>query len=128
MQTVTKSQIQVIKADDAISFQSQVNDAMDKFAGDNPELSIHTELGFCAIIKYQKSETIPEPNSMKDLANMEGITILCKQCPYCEIPTDGRVKWCKCRFAPFGKTRLDSEACEWLYRCAYENQVKLLER
>ena len=107
-------------------FEREFNAKMEELALHDPQFSI-TDTGgtLSAVITYQ--ETHHFADSVMDEFHFEGIRYLCKNCPYLEDPHDKRVKRCRCKYAEFGMTHKDHEACELFYRQVKTGTVVPLE-
>jgi len=120
----TMKQIKVINTDDPAGFQEQVNRAMQELHDKDPELTIKVEGGeFTAVIQYL-DRVQEEPQTVKEEYHRDGIRFVCSQCPYVEIPFDGRVRWCHCRYAIGNMTHKDHECCERFYQELAQGMIK----
>lgn len=115
-------QISVVESEDAKTFQKEFNTEMASLSGSDPEVEFICERKFCAIIKYK--QITKEIETVADEFHAEGIRFICKQCPLHELVTDGRLKWIKCKYADFGRTHLQHEACELFYRKVRQGEVE----
>lgn len=126
MQKYKVFNLRVIQEETAEAFQEAVNKASEELAEYEPEIEFVHELGFCAYIKYHAAvKTIIE--SVRDEFHLEGIYYHCRNCPHLEDPQDRRVKWCRCKHRPTGKTHKDHEACELFYKWVSQNQIEVIE-
>lgn len=112
-------QIRVVTNMDPEQFQNEFNAAQVELASKRPQstFSIDGET-FKAVIQYEEVKYIPE--TAKDHAQLDEISITCAECPYFErdknkdgsprmISKHGSCHLMEC-------TRLDSDACEWFYK------------
>lgn len=115
--------IKVVHVKDADTFETQINKTLSMFP--DAEIRFNDNLGFCAYITYTYEEEIPE--DVTDQFHQQGIYYHCRNCPHMEPPKDGRFKWCECDISPWGKTRMDSEACEYFYKALLTGAIKRSE-
>ena len=120
MRTRTHKQVVVIQATSAADFQKRLN----KVLSEHPKAEIewNNNLGFCAYVVYTYDEETPE--DVSDIFRAQGITYFCRNCPYMTPPADKRCKVCPCSISPYGKTRSDSEACDFLYKSLLTGAMK----
>lgn len=78
---------------------------------------------FIAIITWSEETDVAE--TVKDEFNLEGIRYVCDQCPHLEKDDDKRKKWHPCKYAEFGSSRVDSEACELFYKMVKQGRVSI---
>lgn len=112
MKYVDVPQIAVIHSETPQGFEEAFNNKMRELADSNPKYEFRGEL--TAYITYIKHERIIE--TVADEFEEMGIRYTCGQCPHCEPPKDKRHKWTKCKYSPYGRVRLDEDACELLYK------------
>lgn len=132
MRTESYSQISVVRADDPIDFQDAYNDRIrslsqnHKIINDGSDKIRIREDGSClAVITYEEVSHIAD--CVADEFHAEGIRYLCRNCPYLDDPADKRKKRCTCRYADYGVTHKDHEACEVFYRDLKAGRVKPIE-
>lgn len=108
-------QIAVVQADSPEEFERLFNEKARALADRIKDTKVEISGGiFSAVFHYQeKTETF---DSIADEFHAEGIRYLCKHCPHLDDPEDKRVKHCKCKYAEFGRTHKEHEACEMFYR------------
>ena len=123
MKHKTHKRMKVIRTDDALTFETQVNKILEQFP--EAEIEYNHNLGFCAYLTYTFEEEIPE--DVADRFHQQGIYYHCRNCPHMEPPRDGRCKWCECDITPYGKTHMDSEACEYFYKSLLTGEIKRSE-
>lgn len=115
-------QVKVIHEETAEEFEAKLNEALEEIGDPKTEVQYNFGKGFCAYLTYTAERRTLE--GAKDHFNNEGIRYLCAECPYCEASDDKRVKWCYCDMKPTGRTRKDSEACEFFYRSVAQGEIK----
>lgn len=119
----THRRVKVIHESTADRFEIQINKMLERFP--RAEIRFNDTLGFCCYITYEYEEEIPE--DVTDQFHQQGIYYHCRNCPHMEPPQDGRFKWCSCDISPWGKTRMDSEACEYFYKSLLTGAIKRSE-
>ena len=121
-------QFRIIEADDAATFQSELNKALAELADLDPEIDTDVRAGFRAFIRYEKSEDIPE--TLAEQFNVRGISYKCKDCPECSFirtrtgEIDARQSRGICPHTEYGHCFLDAEACELFYSKLIEEGIK----
>lgn len=116
----THKRVKVIHVKDAYAFETQINKVLEEYP--KAEIRFNDSLGFCAYIIYEYDEAIPE--DVADQFHQVGVYYKCRNCPHMEPPQDGRFKWCGCDISPWGRTRMDSEACEYFYKALLTGEIK----
>lgn len=119
MKTEKVTKVAIVRSSVPSTFEREFNEKMEELAQHDPKFSI-TDTGavLSAVITYHETQHFMD--SIADEFHYEGIRYLCRHCPYLDDPHDKRVKRCSCRYAEYGMTHKDHEACELFYR-----QVKL---
>lgn len=110
----------------AEAFDSALNEALKELAEEEPEIEFIEK--FCARLKWfpkENEKVIVE--SVRDEFHLEGIYYHCRNCPHMEDPHDRRVKWCRCKMKPTGRTHKNEEACELFYKWISQNQIEPIE-
>ena len=115
-------QVKVIHEETAEEFEAKLNAALEEVEDPKAEIEFNHAKGFCAYVTYTVGKHKVE--GIRDKFCLEGVRYTCEECPYCEIPDDRRVKWCYCDMQPTGRTRKDSEACEFFYRSIAQGEIK----
>lgn len=94
MKKKTITQIEIIQESDAQLFKQKVNDRLREIET-VLELSFPSEKQFCALIKYEYTETIPE-DARDVYYQQHGKHYLCNDCPFLELDPDRRSvsHWC----------------------------------
>ena len=109
-------QLACIAEEDPQSFQDRVNAVL--ATKDNPEVILDKTRPYIAYILYEMRRDIPE-NMTEALEYFTGERYTCGQCPYLDKNPDKRRRWHKCRLTG-ERTRLDSPACEEVYKAKAE--------
>ena len=115
-------QIKVISTNQPEDFETKVNSAMRELSTFSPVLQILDRDNFTAVIEYEKTEEIIE--TVADEFHAAGVSYRCIDCPHIDRPMDGRVRWAYCKFATYGRTHIDSEACEFFYKEIAQGKAK----
>ena len=126
MRSETLTKVAIVRSFDPKEFETLFNAKMDELATQNPTHQIMDNGDvLSAVITYQQKIKIVD--SVADEFHFEGIRYLCRHCPYLDDPHDKRVKRCTCKYAEFGITHKDHEACEMFYRQVKAGTVTPLE-
>ena len=125
MRKETFVQIEVVEGETAKDLQCNFNSKMRELAQANckvfrDKLDINAD-DLIAVILYEVTESYMD--CVADEFHAEGIYFHCRNCPYLEDPKDRRVKHCNCKYAEYGHTHKDSEACEMFYKQMKQNKV-----
>lgn len=119
MKIHTYSQIKVIEAENAKSFEAAFNTAMRELATRHPSYQLDIS-NYRAFITYEQDEK--EAESIADEYEIIGTTFTCGQCPYIEVPCDGRIKWCRCTYTDDLK-KMSSPCCNTFYEKLSKGQI-----
>lgn len=120
MKEITKRKIKVVHESTAAKFEREYNKAMDALARFNPSVEFNNNQGFCAYFVYVEYEEIPE--NLVDRCTLAGYEYCCGECPFLDQSeqVNSHQKLFPCQYAKYGKTRVDSQACEMLYKYLIE--------
>ena len=116
MRIDTYPQVAVIRSEVAEDFEDSFNRKMQELSNKkilSQEITVTGDT-ITAVITYEESAQAMD--CVADEFHAEGIIFLCKHCPHLVDPKDKRVKHCECKYAEFGHTHKDHEACEVFYR------------
>lgn len=125
MITKTFYQCKAIQSNDALQFQNEVNQVLADLAETNASDVVLKENlvdGFKVLITYKQTKRIPE--TVADEYHLQGISFTCFNCPLHETVTDGRTKHANCMYHEYGRTRLDSDACNYFYKMLKLEKIK----
>ena len=122
MKDITHKRVKIIHATDAATFEAEINKVLEQFP--SAEIRLNETLDKC-VITYTFTEELPE--SARDKFAMQGIYYHCRNCPHMEPPQDGRFKWCGCDITPYGRTHMDTEACEYFYKALLTGEIRRSE-
>jgi hypothetical protein len=126
MRYVTGKQVKIISGANAFDFETKLNSVL---AGLNEqgikyELQLAPQTGLVAYIVFEEEKVIPE--TKKDEFELGGEKHVCIECPYFVRPTDGRIKYTRCRHEEKmcwnGK-----DCCEWFYEELFAGRITLKE-
>lgn len=113
-------QFAIVRSDSAETFENDLNARMYELRNASPEV-LFNEQGqtLTATIEYTvKRDPVHEERDPVT----DGILLTCSDCPYCEHITkrdgtpDMRAKTRNCKFAEYGRTYPESNACSVLYQ------------
>ncbi len=121
MKRETRRHFRVVEADTGIDFQEAIDEFLSTPGYRNVQVEHNkTRPNFCAYVTYEFTVEIPE-NAM-DEYTLRGELYRCKDCPYFEKNTDGRVKQHVCRLKEMAaspgeylKVREYDDACKYFY-------------
>lgn len=124
-------QIRVVSNVDPEQFQDEFNKAQLELASKKPQSTYSIEGdSFKAVIQYEETKYVPETAS--DQAQLDGIQILCDECPHFERDKnkDGSPRMIsKHGTCPFcDSVRIDQNACEWFYRKVLLGEAKPIRK
>lgn len=93
-----KNQAKIIHSNTAEEFEETLNNYLSQLTDlkSKYELTFNNNMGFCAYLVY--TETVSIPESLAEEYELRGERHYCKECAYCEIPTDKRFKRCECSY------------------------------
>lgn len=124
--------IEVIQTEDPKEFQEEFNDKIKQAFLDNeserhsPTYSIDFTGGkFTAMITTEVLHE--EMDSVADEYHAQGIYYKCRECPYCEVPEDKRIRWCYCEIDETDVNKRH-EACEYFYAELKAGRLEPVER
>ena len=130
MKSIENKKYRIIYDRTAAGFEKKLNDAIEDLDEYHPEVTISESRpsGFLAYLTYTVDKKIPE--NIGDELEIRGMQIKCQDCPYLERSQDNRRSNFPCKYAPYGKTNLQSPACNKFYedliRIFYEYKEKSL--
>ena len=115
MKYIEKEIYKILYDRTASGFEKKLNSAIEDLEDYNPKVTISESRpsGFLAYLTYTIEHKTPE--NVADELQIRGLSIKCEDCPYLERTQDRRKKSFKCEFATYGKTFLDSPACNKFY-------------
>jgi len=122
-------QFAIVTADSATLFSQKLNDELFRLKDSDPVVYFSESNPFYARIRYIVDESKPE--SIAEASEVEGVRLVCLQCPYFNAPKkddgtpDKRVKWGDCEHAELGRVLKTAPACDRLYELIREGDVKL---
>ena len=114
MITKTRKQVAVIQTDTAKEFQDRMNEELSK--RDKPNV-VYLSIPFTAYVEY--TETVEEPESLKEKYELANDSRECQECPYFKRTKDKRYKWHFCLQKQKAVTECQS-ACETYYQLLEE--------
>lgn len=131
MKSLVYSQFATVKANTAALFTSKLNEEIYKLKDKEPNVQFSEADPLCAYIEYTENENRPE--TVDEVAALEGIRFVCEQCPHFKPITkadgtiDNRVKYGDCDYSEneFGRAIKTSPACPHLFELIQEGGVKL---
>lgn len=123
MKVASKKKVRMVCSKDPQAFQAQYNSTSEELKDMELEITPveHSECGFWACFHYVETEKIVE--TVEDEFALEGIYFTCKMCRLHDLETDGRKKWCKCKYSPNGVTNLEHGACEYFYKLVKQGKI-----
>lgn len=127
MRTKTITNFKIIHEHSAQSFENEINKWMQELSEQEPQITFseNSAHSFLARIEYKITERTIE--TVADEFHAEGLRYLCVHCPHLERDGDKRKKWQPCRYAEYGATRIDCEACELFYRQVKTGAIRPIE-
>lgn len=113
-------QYKIVQEETAEAFEKKMNALAEELPEDH-EVKWMPTLGHCAYITYEvRQETW---DRISDEFHAEGIHYLCRNCPHHEQVEDNRKKHVWCKYADYGHTHLDHEACEMFYKQVKQGEI-----
>lgn len=113
---------ETVVANDAVEFDSKMNDILDKATkgGFDPMIHYFDNMGLCATVQYWDSKTVPE--NICEEFELRGEFHYCFECPNYVKPADKRVKKVRCDIC---NCIIDSmtPACEYLYKKIKDGEI-----
>lgn len=123
MERIRKEKIRMISNADSQEFEREVNEAVDMHPDGKLGEIQFSDGKFWVVLRYEEITEVKE--SVKDEFNLEGFRFICRECPHHEPVTDGRVKWCHCKYSESGIAHLEHECCEFFYKQLKQNNVEV---
>ena len=131
MKSLVFSQYAIVKANTAALFTTKLNEEIYKLKDKEPNVTFSKADPLVAYVEY--SETEQKPETLEEVAVMDGIHFVCEQCPHfhailkADETEDMRVKYGDCDFEgnEFGRTLKSAPACPHLFELIREGGVKL---
>ena len=117
-------------ADEVNKFLVEHEDATVSFPAKGVAYIVYDEIDYEARVRevYERHHITAESQTpVTDEYEREGIRFLCKECPYLERGKDKRRKQWPCKYATYGFSRVDSNACESFYKELKQGLIKPLE-
>lgn len=119
-------QVKIVSAANAEDFETKLNATLRSLnaKGIKYELQMSLEAGLIAYVIYEEQKYIPE--TIKDEFELGGEKHICLECPYYQMPADGRVKYTRCNLNN-QICRKNSDCCEQFYELLFNGEIELKE-
>ena len=116
----------VISSTDAFEFESRLNGFLQGLDAQGIQYEVQTNptAGLLAFVIYKERVNIPEDT--KEEYEMAGERHYCIECPFYDRPTDGRIKYTRCKLSN-KLTRRDSSCCDDFYKKMEKGEIELIE-
>lgn len=127
MEKTKLSKLKMICDKDFMAFETAVNDAVEELALFEPicsAVNFSESMGFWMSITYTEQRVVSDAVSVADEFHLEGIRFTCENCPLHDPITDGRKKWCPCKYSDSGVAHMNREACEYFYKELKQNRLE----
>lgn len=111
MKYVRKKRFRCIQEADAVSFEIAMNELFDLAI--NPEIKYDDNRSYTAYVVYTYEANVAE--TLADEYELAGKGRTCGECPYLERDNHATKKVFPCQYAKYGRTRIDSAACDRYY-------------
>ena len=111
MRYVRKKRFRCIQAQDAYSFETEMNELLD-VAG-IPEVQYDPNLPFTAYVLYTTETQVAE--TIAEEYELAGMGKKCGDCPHLENTGDKRKKKFPCPYSKYGETMVTTAACNRYY-------------
>lgn len=111
MRYVRKKRFRCIQAQDAEEFEAEMNELFELAI--NPEIKYDERLSFTAYVVYTYEANVAE--TLADEYELAGKGRTCGECPYLERDGHKSKKIFPCRYATYGRTMIDTKACDRYY-------------
>ena len=125
-------QIEIIESANGQQFADQFNESIKRAFLENeserndPSYTIDISGGnFRALIT--KEILIEEMDCVSDEYHEQGIYYKCRNCPYCDVPNDKRIRWSHCEIKESSVNKRH-ECCEYFYEELKAGRLEPVER
>lgn len=116
--------VKVVKESDALAFEEHCTTILKEHQA-TPEMAVNCtpEGEFMAVFVYEETVFPEDERTIVDDFHDQGIRYVCEQCPHLQMDGDKRKKWFPCKFAEYGTSSVDREACEYFYKMLQQGKI-----